>query len=100
MSPERLSLPFPGKYNMTTSAKQKAPLKPLTSVMEHALGNATLERLTKFMAFLQQCPRTGQSWLNHFEAFKKSGKIPSSCDHRAEAFAGKPQQKSRAKKKK
>jgi DtxR family Mn-dependent transcriptional regulator len=68
--------------------------------MEHALGNATLERLTNFMAFIQQCPRTGQSWLNHFEAFKKSGKIPPDCNLRAEAFAGKLQKKSKAKKKK
>lgn len=68
--------------------------------MEHTLGSATLERLTNFMAFLQQCPRTGQSWLKYFEAFQKSGEIPSDCNLRAEAFAGKLQKNPRPKRNK
>lgn len=45
--------------------------------MEHALGAATLERLTNFMAFIQQSPRTGESWLKQFKAYQKNGRIPS-----------------------
>jgi DtxR family Mn-dependent transcriptional regulator len=68
--------------------------------MEHTLGNATLERLINFTAFIQQCPRTGQSWLDHFEAYLKNGKIPADCDLRAEQSAGKLKKKPQSKKKK
>jgi Mn-dependent DtxR family transcriptional regulator len=32
--------------------------------MEHALSIETLDRLTKFIEFIQACPRTGKSWLS------------------------------------
>lgn len=47
--------------------------------MEHALSGGTLERLTKFMAFIQQCSQNGESWLRMFETFKKTGNIPTEC---------------------
>jgi DtxR family Mn-dependent transcriptional regulator len=55
--------------------------------MEHALSGNTLERITCFMDFIQQCPRTGASWLEHFEAFQESGEIPEDCAFRAVSFA-------------
>jgi DtxR family Mn-dependent transcriptional regulator len=47
--------------------------------MEHALGAGTLERLTKFMTFIKQCSREGESWLRMFEIFQKTGSIPTDC---------------------
>lgn len=44
--------------------------------MEHALSAETLDRLMDFMEFIQVCPRAGESWFDHFEAFRKSGSDP------------------------
>lgn len=48
--------------------------------MEHALSAATLESLTDFMQFIQACPRAGDSWLHYFDAFRKAGRIPETCE--------------------
>lgn len=68
--------------------------------MEHALGAATLERLTNFMAFIQQCPRAGQSWLKQFNAYQETGRIPMNCEERANSFATGLKKKANVKKKK
>ncbi|GAB6907796.1 Iron (Metal) dependent repressor, DtxR family [Desulfosarcina cetonica] len=59
-------------------------IKPATAdseacQMEHALSTATLNRLADFMAFVQVCPRTGNSWLKFFEAYRKHGHRPEEC---------------------
>ncbi len=54
--------------------------------MEHALSPETLDSLTDFMAFIQSCPRTGQSWLNYFEEFRREGCFPEKCQARSETF--------------
>jgi DtxR family Mn-dependent transcriptional regulator len=67
--------------------------------MEHALGADTLNRLTSFMAFIQQCPRAGESWLYQFEKYQKQGKIPDNCTERAIDFAAELHKTSESKKK-
>ena len=62
--------------------------------MEHALSAGTHERLTSFMAFIQQCSREGESWLRMFETFQKTGSMPTECQAPA-----KPPKKTRRKKK-
>lgn len=47
--------------------------------MEHALSEATMDSLTDFMAFIQACPRTGESWLHYFKAYRKHGLTPEKC---------------------
>jgi DtxR family Mn-dependent transcriptional regulator len=47
--------------------------------MEHTLGEATLASLTDFMAFVQECPRAGESWLKHFEEYRVDGLDPEKC---------------------
>lgn len=47
--------------------------------MEHALSEETLSSLTDFMAFIQSCPRTGESWLEHFETYRAQGHVPEKC---------------------
>jgi len=55
--------------------------------MEHALGAETLDSLTDFMAFIQSCPRAGESWLQFFTEYRKSGRNPEACARHAEDFS-------------
>ena len=41
--------------------------------MEHALSKATLARLIRFMEFLNTQPAGRKSWLDEFDAYRKSG---------------------------
>lgn len=68
--------------------------------MEHALGAATLDRLTRFMAFFQQCPRSGESWLDHFDTYRKSGQIPQACQDEPVSPRAGSRQRPKARKKK
>ncbi|WP_462325939.1 metal-dependent transcriptional regulator [Desulfoplanes sp.] len=54
--------------------------------MEHTLGSPTLDSLIKFMEFIQACPRTGTSWLEHFQEFRKHGRTPEKCEERTQDF--------------
>ena len=54
--------------------------------MEHTLSETTLKSLTDFMEFIQTCPRTGESWLNSFEEFRKVGHDVDKCDVCSEKF--------------
>jgi DtxR family Mn-dependent transcriptional regulator len=54
--------------------------------MEHALSPETLDSLTDFMAFIQACPRTGQSWLNYFDDFRRDGCHSEKCRDRSAIF--------------
>lgn len=54
--------------------------------MEHTLSETTLKSLTDFMEFIQTCPRTGESWLNSFEEFRKVGLDADKCDICSEKF--------------
>jgi len=40
---------------------------------EHYVSRDTLERLTRFIEFIENCPRTGPDWLEHFHCFCKDG---------------------------
>ena len=55
--------------------------------MEHTLSQSTLASLTDFMAFIQACPRAGESWLQYFEEFRRQGRAPDQCAERSERFA-------------
>jgi DtxR family Mn-dependent transcriptional regulator len=56
-------------------------------MMEHALSTATLNRLADFMEFIQICPRTGDSWLQFFEDYRKYGRRPDICQARSADFS-------------
>ncbi len=56
-------------------------------MMEHALSTATLNRLADFMEFIQICPRTGDSWLQFFEDYRKNGRRPEICQARGADFS-------------
>ena len=48
---------------------------------EHYISQATLDRLTAFMRFIEECPRTGPEWLEHFHCFcEREGSFePEDC---------------------
>lgn len=47
--------------------------------IEHAIQPHAVERLVKFLEFLNRCPRAGSEWFDSFEAFCKSGISPEAC---------------------
>lgn len=55
--------------------------------MEHAFSRETLDKLVGFMAFIQSCPRTGPSWLERFDEFRKHGRSPEKCLSEAPSFS-------------
>lgn len=54
--------------------------------MEHTLSETTLDSLTDFMAFIQECPRAGESWLQNFEEYRIHGYKPEKCKSRSGEF--------------
>lgn len=36
---------------------------------EHYISGTTLDRLTHFIQFISDCPRTGREWLEHFQCY-------------------------------
>ncbi len=55
--------------------------------MEHNLSLETLERLTDFMDFIRNCPRTGPNWLDRFDEYRRHGKPPDDCPERSAHFS-------------
>ena len=55
--------------------------------MEHALSPETMDSLIDFMDFIQKCPRTGESWLNYFQDYRKHGQVHEKCMADGKAFA-------------
>jgi DtxR family Mn-dependent transcriptional regulator len=48
--------------------------------IEHIVHPLTMEKLTKFVEFVENAPKTPQ-WLTHFKQYEKAGKYPESCKH-------------------
>ena len=55
--------------------------------MEHAVSPATLERIVDFMAFIENCPRGGNDWLELFNEYRKHGAPRERCLERMKRFA-------------
>jgi len=47
--------------------------------MEHHVHKETLEKLIKFMQFIEQCPEDEPVWLRHFHKFAEKGEHPECC---------------------
>lgn len=47
--------------------------------IEHYLSRETLERIIKFINFIETCPQGEPEWLNNFYYFVKHKKRPSEC---------------------
>ncbi|MCB2168902.1 MAG: metal-dependent transcriptional regulator [Deltaproteobacteria bacterium] len=55
--------------------------------MEHALSSSTLDSLTDFMEFIQTCPRAGQTWLDYFAEYQRTGRRQEHCTECVELFS-------------
>jgi DtxR family Mn-dependent transcriptional regulator len=66
--------------------------------MEHALSPETLDSLTDFMAFIKDCPRAGDNWLQNFEEYREKGLRPDVCTERRADFSEKLKKKATGKK--
>jgi DtxR family transcriptional regulator, Mn-dependent transcriptional regulator len=55
--------------------------------MEHAVSPATLESIVEFMAFIENCPRGGNDWLDLFNEYRKHGAPRDKCLERMKRFA-------------
>ncbi|MCP2604636.1 metal-dependent transcriptional regulator [Candidatus Aminicenantes bacterium AH-873-B07] len=47
--------------------------------IEHFLTPETMERILKFIEFIETCPRREPNWLSNFYHFVKTGKLPDVC---------------------
>ncbi len=56
--------------------------------MEHHISKETLERLTKFIEFIETCPEGEPLWLSSFHYFAKHGVRPEHCGVRAKTTNG------------
>lgn len=54
--------------------------------MEHAVSSETLERIVKFMEFIDSCPRGGSEWLQHFDNYYREGRSDEECLERMKDF--------------
>jgi len=47
--------------------------------IEHHINRKTLERIVKFIEFIESCPEGDPEWLSSFYYFVKHGRRPDSC---------------------
>lgn len=47
--------------------------------LEHFISSETLEKMKKFMRFIETCPEGYPNWLKSFNYYSKHGKRPNSC---------------------
>jgi DtxR family transcriptional regulator, Mn-dependent transcriptional regulator len=47
--------------------------------IEHQIDDTVLQRLTRFIQFLEQCPRTGERWLQAFAGFCNEAERCRTC---------------------
>ena len=48
--------------------------------MEHAVRGEIIERLVKFVEFLETCPRGGQDWIKNFAFYYEHGNDAEECE--------------------
>ena len=47
--------------------------------MEHSVSPATLERFSKFLAFVEACPEDVPPWLGNYQHYVQYGELPREC---------------------
>lgn len=53
--------------------------------MEHMISPAILARLTRFVEFVEVCPRAGADWIEGFGYWCERGRSPERCDRCVDA---------------
>jgi DtxR family Mn-dependent transcriptional regulator len=54
--------------------------------MEHSVSLTTFERIVEFMEFVENCPRSGDDWLENFNVYRRHGKSNDKCLERMKKF--------------
>ena len=60
--------------------------------IEHHVSRKTMDKIVKFIEFVETCPEGDPVWLSNFHSFAKKGKRPRTCKAKA---AKKPAKKAR-----
>lgn len=47
--------------------------------MEHSISPSTLERFSKFLAFVEACPEDKPPWLGNYRHYVQHGELPQDC---------------------
>lgn len=47
--------------------------------IEHAAPPKIIDRITKFVNFIEECPRGGDEWIKNFNQYCKTGKAKEKC---------------------
>jgi DtxR family transcriptional regulator, Mn-dependent transcriptional regulator len=55
--------------------------------MEHAVSPTTLDAFVDFVEFIENCPRSGTSWLDYFDEYRVHGQPKDTCLERMKQFA-------------
>jgi len=48
--------------------------------MEHVIPRNIVDRLTKFVEFVDRCPRCGERWISRFDSFCETGTMTDDCE--------------------
>jgi len=48
--------------------------------MEHAVPPNIVDRLIKFVEFVERCPRCGERWIGKFDSFCETGMMTEECE--------------------
>ncbi len=54
--------------------------------MEHTVSPVTMEKLVKFVEFIETCPRSGSDWLRRFDQYQKHGRDEALCLQQMRVF--------------
>ena len=60
--------------------KRVLPAYPVTSGDPIAYGYKILDRLLKFMKFIELCPRIESHWPEAFKHYNSTGSLPETCN--------------------
>jgi DtxR family Mn-dependent transcriptional regulator len=50
--------------------------------IEHVISSLSMERLTKFVEFIEACPQGGTNFPSRYEYYLEHGKLPRDCSNR------------------
>lgn len=51
--------------------------------IEHVISPSTMERLAKFVEFIEACPLGGANFSSRYEYYLKHGELPKDCSNRS-----------------
>ncbi len=68
------------EFFMKVLGAQEEEAEATACKMEHAISPDILERLIRFVEFVEVCPRIGDEWMKTFEKFCREGMASENCE--------------------